>query len=76
MLRTAANGLHRRPHVPIFREQIPPRRHEVVAADAAAVVGGRGSSIDAVADDVPPDEIAVAAHDRVSAAVFSGFRRK
>ena len=32
VLRTAAHGLHRRPHVAVLGQQIPPRRHELVAA--------------------------------------------
>ena len=70
MLRAAAHGLHRCPHVSIFGKQIPPCGHEVVAAHAAAVIDRRRSTVDAVADDVPPDEIAVAAHHRMGAAEF------
>ena len=38
VLRAAAHGLHRAPHVAVLRQQVPPRRHERVAVDAAAFV--------------------------------------
>ena len=76
MLRAAAHRLHRCPHVSIFGKQIPPCGHEIVAAHAAAVIDRRRSTVEAVADDVPPDEIAVPADHRMGAAEFRGFRRK
>ena len=48
VLRAAAHGLHRGPHVPALRQQVPARRQESVGVDAPALVdplqrAGRGS---------------------------------
>src|SRR6185436_12417689 len=45
VLRAAADRLHRRPHVSIFRQQIPSGRVEGVAGHAPSVVGRLGRSL-------------------------------
>jgi hypothetical protein len=65
VVRAAAHGLHRRPHVTAVRKQIPPRRYELVAADAIAVVHGLRPRRETIGNDLRPDQIAVAAHDGV-----------
>ena len=65
MLRAAADGLDRSPHVTPLGHQIPTGGGELFAADATAVVNTLRMSGDAVADDVFPDEIAVAFDHRM-----------
>ena len=65
MLRAAAQRLYRRPHVPPLRKQIPSRRHELIARDAAPSV-----------DRPRLSSQALAAHDRVRLTVSRGFVRK
>src|ERR1700686_3656216 len=62
MLRTAAHGLNRRPHVSVRRQQVPSRRHELVTAYAAALIEPLGPSGHAVADDSFKHKTAVAAN--------------
>src|SRR5439155_21311048 len=76
MLRAAAQRLYRRPHVPPLRKQIPSRRHELIACDAAPFVDRPRLSSQALLDDARPDDVAVAAHDRVRLTVSRGFVRK
>src|SRR5205823_687967 len=76
MLRAAAQRLYRRPHVPPLRKQIPSRRHELIASDAAPFVDRPRLSSQALLDDARPDDVAVAAHDRVRLTVSRGFVRK
>ena len=76
MLRASAHGLHRRPHVAALRQQIPARGDELVAADPAAFVQRLRVARHAVGHDLLPDEVAVAADDRVRRAVLARFVRK
>src|SRR5207245_1965048 len=73
VLWTAAHRLDRRPHVAALREQIPSGRREVGAADTAAFIQRLRMPRDAVADDLLPHQIAVAADHRMRLAVRAGF---
>src|SRR5205085_4511700 len=76
MLRAAAHGLDRRPHVAVFRKQIPTRRNEILAADATTLVDSGGTTSKAVAHDLRPDQIAIAAHHRICPAEIRGLGRQ
>src|SRR5262249_3633132 len=54
-----------RPHVPAIRQEIPTRRHELLAGEATTVVDRPGLGGETVRDDMRPDHVAVAAHDCV-----------
>ena len=75
VLRAAANGLDRRPHIPTRRQQIPAAREERVRLDASAVVHTLRMSGDAVCEDLRPDHLAVTLDDRMGAAEFARFVR-
>ena len=65
VLRAAAHGLHRRPHVFAGRNQRPPGRLEITSLDLAAVVHRQRRALDAVLDHLRPHQIAVALDDGV-----------
>ena len=67
MLRTAAHGLHRRPHVAIGRQQIPARPEEMLGVDFSAFVHLVVAAQTAL-DGLAPRDVAVALDDGVAAA--------
>ena len=73
MLRAAAQGLHRAPHVASLREQIPACGHEIVRVDTAAVVQRLGHAGRDVGQHARPHDVAVALDDHMRAAQIAGF---
>ena len=73
MLGAPADGLHGSPHVAALRQQLPARRHEAVGIDASALIGLLQRSAARVIEDLSPDEIAIAANDRVSGPELPGL---
>src|SRR5579864_4801565 len=73
MLRTTADGLHRRPHVAIARNQVPPRPNKIAGLDLPADVDGFGSTVAAIQQRLCPDNVSVALYDAVGATEFYGF---
>src|SRR5262249_58804165 len=76
VLRATAHRLHGRPHVSPLGQQVPAGRNKFVAADAATVVNPPGSAGHALTNDVLPNQIAVAFHDRMGGAVLMRLFRK
>src|SRR5262249_40081571 len=70
VLRTTAHRLHGRPHIAALGQQVPASRNKFVATNAAAVVNFPGPARHTVANDVLPNEVAVAFHDRMGGAVL------
>ena len=58
-----------------LRQQIPARRNERVAGHPAAVVQRLQRARRGVVEDLAPDQVAVAADDRVALALLAGFVR-
>ena len=75
VLRAAAHGLHRSPHVSIARQQIPACPHERVASDTSALVLRQRRAARAIGEHRRPDQIPIAADDRVRLAMLPGFVR-
>jgi hypothetical protein len=73
MLRAAANGLHRCPHVLVLGQQVPARGPEFVAADPPALVERLRVAREALAHDLTPHEIAIAFDDGVCVPVLQHF---
>ena len=67
MLRTAANRLHGTPHVPAFRQQLPPRGHEAIGIDTSTLIDRLQRSVHRVIENERPDHVAVATNDRMRA---------
>src|SRR6185295_13916273 len=65
VLGTAADGLHRRPHVAALRHEIPAAREKGIAIDAPAVVLRAWFSQRAIAKRARPRALAVAGHHRM-----------
>ncbi len=76
VLRTASNGLDRRPHVPILRHQIPARGQEMLRLDASAVVDRVLTLGNAVVQHRAPDDVAVPLDDRMGPAQLMRLFRK
>ena len=76
MLRTAADRLHRPPHVTSIRQQVPPRWHEAIGIDASALVDPLQRAVDRVLEHDRPDDIAIAADDGVCAPELMRLIRK
>ena len=76
VLRAAADGLHRGPHVAIRRQQIPSRGRERITVDPPAGVERLRVPGVAVVEDRRPDEIAVPRDDGVGGAMFAHFVRE
>jgi hypothetical protein len=76
MLRAAADGLDRGPHVLIAGHEVPARGKKLGAADAASVVDFLGSAGEAVNDGLAPRDIAVPFDDGMGVALLEGFFRK
>ena len=68
VLGAAADGLDRRPHVAVGRQQVPPRLQELSGLDAAAFVDALLGAGEAIVDDAPPHPVAVSLHHRMRAA--------
>src|SRR5262249_11795010 len=68
VLRAATDRLHGSPHVPAFRQQVPPCGLELPAVDSAGLVDALRPVVDAVFQDALPDCVAVAFHDGVRTA--------
>jgi hypothetical protein len=75
MLRAAANGLDRRPHITVRGHQVPPRGQKLVRLDASSVVDFARASQHAIVQRLGPDHVAVAFDHRVGAAQFNRFFR-
>ena len=75
VLRTAADRLHRGPHVFVARHERPARRLEFAAFDLAAVVHRQRRVARAVFEHTGPDQITVTFDDRVCATKFGGLFR-
>ncbi len=73
MLRTAAHGLNRRPHVSAFGQQIPSRRKKLIPGHAATLVDAGGLAGDAVLHDVLPHEVPVTLDDGVCGSLLEYF---
>ena len=73
VLRTPADGLHRRPHVAPARQQIPAAGQERLAADAPAVVARSRCAGSAVLQRHRPGLLAVTSHDGVRTTKFARF---
>ena len=79
VLRAAAYGLHRRPHVPPRGQQIPARRSERLAGDPTRVVDPLRRVVQAVGNDRAPDQVTVALDDGMRASElvrFLGIERR
>jgi hypothetical protein len=77
MLRAAANGLHRGPHVLVGAHQIPASSEELSALDSAAFVDLFGAAGHASSYRLAPGDVAVALDDGVRLAAFQSlFREK
>ena len=68
VLRTAANGLHRRPHVFVGRDEIPPGLKERAGVDFAPFVDQLRGAGGAIVDREAPGDVAVPLHHGVRAA--------
>ena len=75
MFRTAADGLHRSPHIVVARHQIPARRQEIRGLHTAAQVIGLGSALAAIRQRGRPDNVTVSIHYRMRAPKTMGFFR-
>ena len=75
VLRAAAHGLHRCPHVAIGRQQIPARLQEMLGVDFSALVHLVEIAVEAAFDGLAPREVAIALDDGVAAAEVQGFVR-
>ena len=76
VLGTAAHRLHRSPHVPFTLQEIPAGRQELIAPNTATLINTFRLAVCTVLDNARPNQIAVAANNRVSAANFMSFIRK
>jgi Protein of unknown function (DUF3489) len=75
VLGASAHRLDRRPHIAVGRQQIPPSLLEVLRFDLSAVVDALQSAGGAVAENTIPDDVAVARHDHMRAAVLKRLFR-
>src|SRR5260370_15427117 len=73
MLRTAADGLHRRPHIAIGRQQVPSRRLELVCLDLSAGINSLRGALTAVLQHSSPGDISIACHHSIGTPVLNGF---
>src|SRR6185312_12378166 len=62
MLGTAADGLHRGPHVILARHQVPARGQETATLDATAMTKRLSGAFAAVRPYQRPDQVALARH--------------
>jgi hypothetical protein len=76
MLRAAAHGLHRGPHVAAALDQVPARRDERPAVDTPAFVLRFWRAGLAVREHLGPDDVAIAANDRVRPAFLPRLVRE
>jgi hypothetical protein len=73
VLGTAANGLYRRPHVAVFRKQVPASSTELIRVDAAALVDALAATVGDIEQSTSPCKIAIAPDDTMRAAVVERF---
>jgi hypothetical protein len=73
VFRTASNGLHRRPHVPVALDQVPARLDHLVPGHASGGVLRLWRLTGAVGEHLRPDDVAVAGDDRMGGANLVRF---
>ena len=71
----SAHSLHRRPHIAVSRQQIPSGWLEVPRFHSSAVIDPLRSAGHAVMNYFVPDDVAIALHHRVRAAVLKRLLR-
>ncbi len=71
----ASHGLHRRPHIAILRQQIPPRGLEILRFHAAAFIDLPRRITATIFQRLRPDQIAVALDDGMRVPQLQGFLR-
>ena len=73
MLRTSPDRLHRAPHVPALRQQVPPGRDESIGIDTSTLVASLERAVSRVVEDDGPDRVPVPSDDGICAAEVLRF---
>ena len=76
VLRAAADGLHRRPHILLRLHQVPARRQKIGPRDAAALINRLRMACQAVCHHLRPHQVAIALHHGMRQAVLQRFLGK
>src|SRR5581483_3223181 len=75
VLRTSPHSLHRRPHVPVSRQEVPTRRFEFAGAYPSAFVNTFGRARTAIVERLSPSTVAIAFYHGMGSTLVKGFLR-